>query len=234
MSFDKSSTENRILGETQHFLQSAVHDLRAAQRRTAISAELLIEAPPGPERNELVSQISLGLSKTEELLAGISKYATALTPTHYSFTTFPATTAVRFALANLDREIRESGATITVAELPEVLGDRDRVVELFEHLIGNSLKFRGSHQLLVEIGAQRVPEGWLFSVKDNGAGIVPKYRDRLFTAFRRLEGADVPGSGLGLAISKKIIEGHEGRIWIEDNQDPGVTFCFILKAVDGD
>ena len=113
------------------------------------------------------------------------------------------------------------------------MGDRDRLAELFEYLIGNALKFRGQDPPAVEIMARSVPEGWLFSVRDNGIGITPKYRDRLFTPFRRLHGAEVPGAGLGLAISRKIVEAHGGRIWVEDGGVSGVTFSFVLPAVDG-
>jgi light-regulated signal transduction histidine kinase (bacteriophytochrome) len=231
---EKSSPEFQLLGEFQHFLQSAVHDLRSAHRRTSIAAELLLQPPADAERDKLITQLTQGLSKTEELLAAIGSYAAALTPNHYNVAAFPSGRAVRFALANLDRKIRESGATISVADLPEISADRDRVTELFEHLIGNSLKFRGSDPPAIEIAAARVPEGWVFSVKDCGVGIAPKYRDRLFIPFRRLQGAEMPGAGLGLAISRKIVEAHGGRIWIDAREGPGVTFCFVLPAADGD
>jgi len=234
MSAQKSPAEIELLDEMQRFLQSAVHDLRAAQRRTGIAAELLLQAASDEERSELAAQISQCLSKTEDLLAGIGRYATALAPGSYSIQPFSSGSAVRFALANLDREIRTTGATITVGELPKLGGDRNRMAELFEQLIGNALKFRGPDPPTVVIRARRVPEGWLFSVKDNGVGIAPKYRDRLFIPFRRLHGADVAGAGLGLAISRKIVEAHGGRIWIEDGGDPGVTLSFTLPPADGD
>jgi light-regulated signal transduction histidine kinase (bacteriophytochrome) len=230
---DKPPPETDLLAETQRFLQSAVHDLRAAQRRTNISAELLLHAADDRERSECAGQLLQGLSKTEELLTAIGKYANVLAPGSYSMKVFASITAVRFALANLDREIRDAGAIVTIGELPEVLGDRDRLAELFEHLIGNSLKFRGPDSPAVQVGARRVPEGWLFSVTDNGAGIPAKYHDRLFIAFRRLHSADVPGAGLGLAISRKIVEAHGGRIWIDHREGSGVTFSFILPTLDG-
>lgn len=234
MPIDKSSPDIQLLDEIQQFLQSAVHDLRAAQRRTAISAELLVQSASDQERSELTAQMLQGLSKTEELLAAVSSYAIALTPGNYIIDVFPFKRAVRFALANLDREIRETGAIVTVADLPEISGDRDRLAELFEHLIGNSLKFRGPDAPVIDIGVTCAPEGWQFSVKDNGIGIPLKYLDRLFIPFRRLQGADIPGAGLGLAISRKIVEAHGGRIWIETSEGPGVTFSFILPAADGD
>lgn len=220
--------------EMRLFLQAAVHDLRAAQRRTGTAAELFLQAGEDQERRVLAAQLLQGLSKTEELLAGIGRYAAALTPAGDARPLVPSAAAVRIALAHLDREIRETSATVAVGDLPEISGDRNQLAELFEHLIGNALKFRGPDPPAVEIGARRVPEGWLFSVKDNGIGIAPKYRDRLFIPFRRLHGGELPGVGLGLAISKKIVAAHRGRIWIEDGGPSGVTFSFLLPAADGD
>jgi len=226
--------EVEILEEMQQFLHSAVHDLRAAQRRTRIAAELLLEASEEKERVELKNQALQGISKTEELLNGISKFANALAPHRYSMKPFPFASAVRFALANLDRQIRETGATVTIGDLPEVEGDRDRIAELMEHLIGNSLKFRGSEAPIIEIRAQKAAGGWVFSVKDNGQGIAPKYRDRLFVPFRRLQGADVPGAGLGLATARKIAEAHRGLIGIDEGDSTGVSISFFLPTADGD
>jgi light-regulated signal transduction histidine kinase (bacteriophytochrome) len=231
---DNSSQNIQLLNEVQHFLQAAVHDLRAAQRRTSVSAELMLQSTNDQERSDLTAQLLQGLSKTEELLTGIAHYATALTPNPYGTAVFPAVRAVRFAVANLERKIRETGAKIRIGDLPDIPGDRDRLAQLFEHLIDNSLKFRGADPPSIEIGATPVPQGWQFSVTDSGVGIAPKYRDRLFIPFRRLQGAEIPGAGLGLAISRKIVEAHRGRIWIETRDGPGVTFCFFLPGADGD
>jgi light-regulated signal transduction histidine kinase (bacteriophytochrome) len=232
MPAQQSHPEIELLNEMQHFLQTAIHDLRAAQRRTGTAAELLLQADD-QDREGVAAQLLQGLSKTEELLTAIGKYAAALTPAGYAMSLFPSSSAVRFAVAHLASEIHVAGAAITVGDLPDIAGDRNRLAELFEHLIGNALKFRGPDPPSVEIGARRASEGWIFSVKDNGIGIAPKYRDRLFIPFRRLHGADIPGAGLGLAICKKIVDAHGGRIWIEDGGASGVTFCFLLPAADG-
>lgn len=230
---DHTSPGIQLHGEVQQFLHSAVHDLRAAQRRTAIATELLLQSSSDVERSELAAQMLQGLARTEELLTGIVSYANALTPSRLGTAIFPSSRAVRFALQNLDRAVRETGATVTVGELPEILGDRDRLAELFEHLIANSLKFHGLEPPVIEIGAVGVPEGWLFTVSDRGEGIDPKYWDRLFLPFHRLQGPEVPGAGLGLAISRKIVEAHGGRIWIESRDGPGVTIAFTLPSGDG-
>jgi chemotaxis family two-component system sensor kinase Cph1 len=226
---EKPSSESALFDEQQQFLQAALHDLRAHQRGTCIAAELLLEAADADERTGLIQQVLKGLLKTEELLNAIERYAAALTSS-LSLTVFPSATAVRFAIANLDREINETSARLNVGELPEVRGDRRRLADLFEHLLSNSLKFRGVDPPVIEIAATPAPEGWCFSVTDNGVGIPPKYHDRLFIPFRRLHGADVPGAGLGLATSRKIAESHGGRIWIDSPAAGGVTFCVLLPA----
>ena len=233
MLMEKSSTETRSLDEQQQFLQAALHDLRAHQRGACVAAELLLEAAGDQERAALVDQIKKGLTKTEGLLNAIDRYASALTPSLYSITLFPSASAVRFAIANLDQEIQESNATINVGELPEIHGDRRRLTELFENLLSNGIKFHGQDPPEIEIAARRTPDGWLFSVTDNGIGIPEKYRDRLFVPFRRLHGADVAGAGLGLAASRKIAEGHGGRIWIDSPATAGARFCILLPAADG-
>ena len=226
--------QGAVLDETRRFLQSAVHDLRAARRRTGISAELLLNNENPQERADLTAQLLQGLTKIDELLNGIGRYANVLTPHSYTFNAFPSATAVRFAAANLDREIRASGATLEISDLPEIRGDRDKLVELFEALIANSIKFRGTQPPAIQISASRSPEGWVFSVTDNGVGIPSKYENRLFIPFSRLQSADAPGAGLGLAMSRKIVEGHGGRIWIDRPVGPGVSIFFVLPTVDGD
>lgn len=220
--------------EMQQFLQSAVHDLRAAQRQTGTAAELLLQAADDRERKDLLERLIAGVSKTEYLLSAISRYAAALGPLAAPPAVFPAASAVRFALAHLDPQLRETGVTLTFGDLPEIQGDQGRLAEVFEILIGNSLKFRGPDPPRVAISSRRLPEGWLFSIEDNGIGIPAKYRDRLFIPFRRLHGADVPGAGLGLAIAMRIVEAHRGRIWIDSQEPPGVVICFVLPAPDGD
>jgi light-regulated signal transduction histidine kinase (bacteriophytochrome) len=230
---EKTPAEIGLLDQQQQFLQSALHDLRAQQRGSGIAAELLMEASGDGERAVLVKQILHGLSKTEELLTAIGSYATVLPPGSYSAAVFPLASAIRFAITNLDREIRESNATISVGELPEILGDRHRLADLFAHLLSNSIKFRGVDAPAVDIAARRSEDGWLVSVADNGIGIPQKYRERLFIPFRRLHGAEIPGVGLGLATARKIAEAHGGRIWIEGPEGTGVTFAVLLRSVNG-
>ncbi len=100
---------------------------------------------------------------------------------------------------------------------------------VFQNLIGNALKYRGTNPPRIYISAREEPDGWLFSVRDNGTGFEMREADRIFTAFERLNtGSKVQGSGLGLAITKRIVEINGGRIWAESEPGAGSTFYFTL------
>ncbi|MEJ5199687.1 MAG: ATP-binding protein, partial [Anaerolineae bacterium] len=153
---------------------------------------------------------------------------------------------------SLGDEIEEAGAQITHDPLPTVMADRAQLVQVFSHLIFNALKFRSAAPPAVHISAVRrpitagppagdvlpspppagrPPEEWLFSVRDNGIGIEPQYRDYIFDAFRRLHTRrHYQGTGIGLAICRKIVERHGGRIWVESEPGKGSTFYFTLPV----
>jgi signal transduction histidine kinase len=108
-----------------------------------------------------------------------------------------------------------------------------QMIQLFQNLIANALKFRGSSKPRIEVSAITYGDDLVFSIKDNGIGIDPKYQDRLFMMFSRLHTKDeYPGTGIGLAISKKIVERHGGRIWFESEVGKGTTFYFTLPSRD--
>jgi two-component system sensor histidine kinase/response regulator len=123
----------------------------------------------------------------------------------------------------------ESGATITEDPLPTVNGDATQLLQLFQNLIANAIKFRGEQSPQVHVSAQATEEGWCFSVRDNGIGIAPEYFERIFLLFQRLHGRnEYPGTGIGLALCKRIVERHGGRIWVESAAGQGSTFMFTL------
>jgi light-regulated signal transduction histidine kinase (bacteriophytochrome) len=137
------------------------------------------------------------------------------------------------ALANLGGMIQEAGATVTHAPMPSVMGDSSQILQLFQNLIGNAVKFRsGERPCRVHLDARQRSTEWEFSVEDNGIGIAPDHFDRIFLMFQRLHSRDkYPGTGIGLSICKRIIERHGGRIWVESRPGQGSTFRFTLPGV---
>jgi light-regulated signal transduction histidine kinase (bacteriophytochrome) len=127
--------------------------------------------------------------------------------------------------------VTESGATITHDPLPTVSGDATQLRQLFQNLVGNALKFRGTTPPHVHVSA-RPEEGthWRFTVRDNGIGIDPGQTERIFRVFQRLHTRkEYPGTGIGLAICQKIVTRHGGRIWVESTPGQGATFYFTIE-----
>jgi signal transduction histidine kinase len=142
--------------------------------------------------------------------------------------------------------IQENQAVVTHDPLPEVLGDETQLVQLFQNLIANAIKFHGKKKPKVHISASLTNRSslpineaggswglrgdvWLFSVRDNGIGIDPRYADRIFIIFQRLnDRTKYPGTGIGLALCRKIVQRHGGQIWVESSPGAGATFFFTL------
>ena len=143
------------------------------------------------------------------------------------------------ALDSLGAAIRESGAVVTVGALPTVTVDGSQLQSVFQNLLANAMKFRGSEPPRVHVSAKRratatAPERseWEFSVSDNGVGIDPAYHDRIFVVFQRLQTQrENPGSGIGLSICQRVVERHGGRIRVESEPGKGAAFIFTIPEV---
>ena len=119
------------------------------------------------------------------------------------------------ALENLSVAIQECKAVITHDILPKIKADESLLIQLFQNLIANAIKFRGEKQTCIHISAERKIDKWVFSIQDNGIGINPKFFQRIFTIFKRLHTvAEYPGTGIGLAVCRKIVESYGGQIWL--------------------
>jgi light-regulated signal transduction histidine kinase (bacteriophytochrome) len=139
--------------------------------------------------------------------------------------------ALRRALRTLEAAIAESNAVITIDDLPAVLADRGELVQLFQNLIGNAIKYRGAAPPRIRVSAERWPDRIVIAVSDNGIGIAPEHHERVFGIFQRLHTReDYPGTGIGLAICRKIVERHDGRIWLQSRPGQGCTVCFTLPT----
>ena len=132
----------------------------------------------------------------------------------------------------LDRalaRVAENGATVTRGDLPQVVADAAQLGQLFQHLVGNGVKFRSQLPPEIHVSARRGDGEWIFAVRDNGIGIEPQYRERIFQVFQRLHTRqEYDGTGIGLAVCRKIVERHGGRIWVDSEPGSGSTFCFTI------
>jgi len=136
-------------------------------------------------------------------------------------------------LCNLmDASIRQSGAVLTFANLPKVMGDRTQLIQLFMNLVGNGIKYCCDRQPAVRVSAEQKDSFWVFSIADNGIGIDNKHFEKIFAVFTRLHTQkDYVGTGIGLAVCRRVVESHGGSIWLESEVDRGSTFYFTLPAI---
>jgi len=134
------------------------------------------------------------------------------------------------SLALLESEFEDTGAKIAAGPLPMVQGHASQLLQLFHNLLGNAIKFRSERPVEIRIAAVPVEHGWEITVADNGIGIEPEFREKVFEMFQRLHTHSViPGSGIGLAMCRKIVQHHRGRIWVESTYGEGSTFHFTLQ-----
>jgi len=138
------------------------------------------------------------------------------------------------SLGNLQTRIADARAEVTREALPTLAVDATQMMQVFQNLVGNAIKFRGERAPEIHVGAERQPGRWVFSVRDNGIGIEAQYFGRIFQIFQRLHTRQhYPGTGIGLAICKKIVERHDGAIWVESEPGRGSTFFFSLPDTSG-
>jgi light-regulated signal transduction histidine kinase (bacteriophytochrome) len=129
----------------------------------------------------------------------------------------------------LEGEIRDTRAEVTSSALPTVMGDQAQLVQLFQNLIGNGIKYHGTRPPRIHVSAQRQDGAWVFSVSDNGIGIEPEQHQRIFEIFRRLHTqSEYPGTGIGLAVCRRVVERHGGTLWVESEPGQGSTFLFTI------
>ncbi len=169
-----------------------------------------------------------GITRMRELIEDLLEYA-KLGKKIKEFKSSDCNHTLKHALANLRVAIEESGALVTHDKLPMVMLDEPQLIQLFQNLIGNAIKYRRDEPVRIHVSAEKKEYEWVFSVCDNGMGIDPKDRENIFEIFQRSKGgSDQPGTGIGLAICKRIIELHHGRIWVESDLGKGSTFHFTI------
>ncbi len=230
---EKSEELARSNQELEQFAYVASHDLQEPLRMVSSYVQLLARRYKGKldqDADEFIAFAVDGATRMQRLINDLLLYSRVGTRGK-PFEPTDSYQALAAALDNLQLAIQEAGATVTHDPLPAVMADGSQLVQLFQNLIGNAIKFHGSEKPLVHVGVAPQDGGWLFSVRDNGIGIAPENHERIFVIFQRLHSrGEYPGTGIGLAVCKRIVERHGGKIWLESEPCQGAIFYFTLPA----
>jgi PAS domain S-box-containing protein len=229
--------------DRKQFSFAVSHDLQEPLRMIAIYSELLVKGYRGridDDASALLGFISKGAEQMQQLLANLLVYTSMGEEASDPAAPIYLNSIVEKVIEDLRAASEESGANITHDDLPAVRGHAVHFAQLFRNLIANAIKYRGDQKPQIRISAERIaggpktidPQGeWRFAVADNGIGISPRYHAKLFDAFHRLHGKEIPGTGMGLAICKRVVERYGGRIWVESQGGQGTTFYFTLPVM---
>jgi signal transduction histidine kinase len=219
--------------DLEQFAYVASHDLQEPLRMVAAYTQLLAERYRGrldETADKYIDYASNGALRMQTLIqdllafSRVGRTGAAMKPTDCN-------AVLSQAQKNLQSAIQESEAVVTSDQLPTVVCNT-QLAQVFQNLIGNAIKFRGSEKPAIHVGVAARGAEWLFAVSDNGIGIAPESAEMIFSVFKRLHtSSEYPGNGIGLAICKKVIEQHGGKIWVESVAGHGSSFKFTLPAV---
>jgi light-regulated signal transduction histidine kinase (bacteriophytochrome) len=213
--------------ELDAFVYSASHDLKQPLRAIGSYTQLLIRHCPGDEgASEYAAYILDGVKAATNLIEQLLNFSRAGSVAKRVHVNLAA--CVASALYKLNREIKESHAQVTYDNLPELSVNQSDFERVFENLIDNAIKYRGTEAPVVQISAEEADDGCVISIANNTPALDPKFHGEIFKPFKRLHGHQIPGAGLGLAVCRKIVDAHEGSMWVENAGETGVVFKISL------
>jgi PAS domain S-box-containing protein len=219
--------------DLEQFAYVASHDLQEPLRMVSSYTQLLARRYQGQldaTADKYIGYAVDGANRMQSLIEDLLAYSRVGTRAK-GFGPVDCTAVLDQALANLKVAIEKSGAVVTHDPLPSVVHDNLLLVQLFQNLIGNAIKFQVETPPRIHVSVEEKGAEWVFAVGDNGIGIDPQYAERIFTIFQRLHtNEEYSGTGIGLAICKKIVERRGGRIWVESRPGTGSTFYFTVPT----
>jgi PAS domain S-box-containing protein len=221
----------RSNNELAQFAYAASHDLQEPLRMVASYTQLLEKRYKDnldDDAKDFINYAAAGATRMQKMINGLLSYSRIQTRGE-PFKSTDCTAVIKQAISNLKIHIEETRAIIESGDLPTVNADEMQLIRLFQNLIDNALKFRGTEVPRIQISASKLGNKWMFSVSDNGIGINAEHRDRIFVVFQRLHREkEYPGTGMGLAICKRIVDRHGGQIWVDSDLGRGSTFYFTI------
>jgi two-component system NtrC family sensor kinase len=219
--------------ELESFAYIASHDLQEPLRAVSGFLELVEKQYKNKlddKGKDFIHRALSGAKRMQEMINDLLTYS-RITTSGQSFELYSLEKILDRVLTNMSPTIERKNAVVTRDPLPELTCDESQIHRLLQNLISNAIKFCDQPQPLIHISAEEQKNHWLLSVKDNGIGIDPSYHETIFKIFQRLHSkGEYPGTGIGLAICQKIVERHEGKIWVESKPGKGSTFFFTLKT----
>lgn len=229
---DRNHDLERSNRELEMFAYIASHDLQEPLRVIASYVQLLqqrYEDQLDDRARKYINYAVDGARRMQDLIQGLLEYSRTGTR-QVAIEEVDLSETLRLVRADLAHAIAESGATLqVVGELPVVRADSTQMRQLLQNLVGNAIKFRSERPPVIEIDGRASPEGWAVTVRDNGIGLEPRFAERVFQIFQRLNPVEkYPGTGIGLAVCRRIVERHGGTIAVESTPGAGAAFTFTL------
>lgn len=181
-----------------------------------------------PKAKEYIDHAMEGGNRMRELINDVLAYS-RVDSQGKKFVPVGMGDVVAKVLAILRVSIEDSNAEVNIDPLPTISADESQMIQVIQNIIANALKFHGPNRPMINISSSKGEKEWIFSIKDNGIGLDMADAERIFQMFQRLHSREeYPGTGIGLALTKKIVERHGGRIWVESRLGAGATFFFTI------
>ena len=218
--------------ELERFAYVATHDLQEPLRLVSSFMQLLKKKYSNQldeQAREYIDYAVDGANRIKKLILDLLEFS-KVSSNREEFTPTDMNMVLQDVARMFSGELKDTGAALTIPELPTIHANTALMLQLFENLVGNAIKYRNGRQPLIQIDCQEKDDEFRFSVSDNGIGIDPEYSDKIFILFQRLHNNNetYDGTGVGLAICKKIVELHQGTIWVVSEKGKGSTFYFTI------